>query len=249
MAGTGGSPPCPTVARGLSWRYSFTCRPRWLAPVADPIGRVVLRRDIDHRIAGFARGCADPVVLAAVGRSSSSTTGMHRGREPDQSRLDLIVTVSVLGPAIDPARARAGRRRDPRQRGVRRGRRAGRGRGRAPCRRAHGCSRRDTTTGAERGPDRPVEPPVGETKEDAASLGPGPVRLPGRSSSACPGGPHREEHVVERYGIPQALPGSKTASAGADRQTNPSTQARWPVSTSTSYGVVRRVGARCPRRY
>jgi len=48
------------------WRYSFACRPRWLAPVAERVGRVLLQHDIDRRIAGFARGCADPVVLAAV---------------------------------------------------------------------------------------------------------------------------------------------------------------------------------------
>jgi hypothetical protein len=48
------------------WRYNFTCKPRWLAPLAERIGAVVLQRDIDRRIAGFARGCADPVVLAAV---------------------------------------------------------------------------------------------------------------------------------------------------------------------------------------
>ncbi len=29
------------------------------------------------------------------------------------------------------------------------------------------------------------------------------------------------------YGIPQALPGSKMASAGSDWQTNPATQIRW----------------------
>ena len=49
-----------------TWRYSFTCRPAWLAPLAERIGAVVLRRDVDRRIAGFARGCADPVVVAAV---------------------------------------------------------------------------------------------------------------------------------------------------------------------------------------
>jgi hypothetical protein len=48
------------------WRYNFSIRPRWLAPLADPIGRVVLGRDIRRRIAGFARGCADDVVLAAA---------------------------------------------------------------------------------------------------------------------------------------------------------------------------------------
>jgi hypothetical protein len=48
------------------WRYNFTCRPRLLAPIAERIGAWVLRRDIDRRIRGFARGCTDPVVLAAV---------------------------------------------------------------------------------------------------------------------------------------------------------------------------------------
>ena len=48
------------------WRYNFSCRPAWLAPLAERIGSVVLQRDIDRRIAGFARGCADPAVLAAI---------------------------------------------------------------------------------------------------------------------------------------------------------------------------------------
>jgi hypothetical protein len=48
------------------WKYNFSCRPRWLAPLAERIGAIVLQRDIDRRIAGFARGCSDPLVLAAV---------------------------------------------------------------------------------------------------------------------------------------------------------------------------------------
>lgn len=48
------------------WRYNFGCRPRWLAPLADRIGTVVLRREIRRRIAHYARGCSDPVVLAAA---------------------------------------------------------------------------------------------------------------------------------------------------------------------------------------
>lgn len=48
------------------WRYNFGCRPRWLAPVADRIGTVVLRREIKHRIERYAKGCSDPVVLAAA---------------------------------------------------------------------------------------------------------------------------------------------------------------------------------------
>jgi hypothetical protein len=49
-----------------TWRYNFACRPKWLAPLAERIGAVILQRDIDRRIAGFARACSDPMVLAAV---------------------------------------------------------------------------------------------------------------------------------------------------------------------------------------
>ncbi len=39
------------------------------------------------------------------------------------------------------------------------------------------------------------------------------------------------------YGIPQALPGSKMATAGADWQTNPQTQIRWMIGyTDQTYG-------------
>ena len=48
------------------WKYNFACRPKWLAPLAERIGKLILQRDIDRRIAGFARGCADPRVVAAV---------------------------------------------------------------------------------------------------------------------------------------------------------------------------------------
>lgn len=48
------------------WKYNFRCRPHWLAPLAEWLGVQILRREIRQRIAGFARGCADPVVLAAI---------------------------------------------------------------------------------------------------------------------------------------------------------------------------------------
>lgn len=39
------------------------------------------------------------------------------------------------------------------------------------------------------------------------------------------------------YGIPQSLPGSKMASAGADWQTNPATQIKWGLGyIKGSYG-------------
>ena len=59
-------------------------------------------------------------------------------------------------------------------------------------------------------------------------LQPGPVRLPrlavgARVALERP----RRQPVLGAYGIPQALPGSKMASAGADWATNPVTQIRW----------------------
>lgn len=58
--------PDGTPATDAVWRYSFTVRPRWLRPIADRVGVWVLGRDIDRRVAGFARGCEDPEVLAVV---------------------------------------------------------------------------------------------------------------------------------------------------------------------------------------
>ncbi|HEY3140483.1 MAG TPA: SRPBCC family protein [Acidimicrobiales bacterium] len=52
-----------------TWRYNFTCRPKWLSPVADRIGVWLLGRDIRRRLDAFARACADPEIVAALGRS------------------------------------------------------------------------------------------------------------------------------------------------------------------------------------
>lgn len=49
-----------------SWKYTFTTRPRLLAPLADRIGTWLLGREIRARIDAFARACEDPGVLAAV---------------------------------------------------------------------------------------------------------------------------------------------------------------------------------------
>jgi hypothetical protein len=51
-----------------TWRYTFTVRPAWLAPIADRIGIALLGRDIRRRLAAFARACADPVVVEAARR-------------------------------------------------------------------------------------------------------------------------------------------------------------------------------------
>lgn len=49
------------------WKYNFACRPRFLAPIAERLGSWILGWEIRRRIAGFAQGCADPVVVAAAG--------------------------------------------------------------------------------------------------------------------------------------------------------------------------------------
>ncbi len=56
----------PNNTTDATWRYSFKIKPAALAPVADRIGSRVLRRDIERRLAAFAKGCEDPAVLAAV---------------------------------------------------------------------------------------------------------------------------------------------------------------------------------------
>jgi hypothetical protein len=48
------------------WKYTWSARPGWLAPVADPIGRWLLGREIRARIAAFARACEDPEALGVV---------------------------------------------------------------------------------------------------------------------------------------------------------------------------------------
>jgi len=49
-----------------TWRYNFRCRPAALRPLAHRLGGWLLGRDVRRRIAGYAAGCADPVVLAAA---------------------------------------------------------------------------------------------------------------------------------------------------------------------------------------
>jgi len=51
------------------------------------------------------------------------------------------------------------------------------------------------------------------------------------------GDPHATNPTTGAYGIPQALPGSKMASAGADWATNPATQIRWMIGyVNSRYG-------------
>lgn len=48
------------------WRYTFTVKPAWLAPIANRVGVWLLRRDIRRRIDAFATACTTPDIVAAV---------------------------------------------------------------------------------------------------------------------------------------------------------------------------------------
>jgi hypothetical protein len=48
------------------WKYTYAVRPSWLRFVAEPVRQWLLGREIRRRIAAFAQGCLDPVVLAAA---------------------------------------------------------------------------------------------------------------------------------------------------------------------------------------
>ncbi len=49
-----------------TWRYNFAIKPSWLRFVADPIGRRLMQRDIDRRLAAFAVACGDESIIAAL---------------------------------------------------------------------------------------------------------------------------------------------------------------------------------------
>ena len=48
------------------WKYTYSVRPAFLRPVAEPIGQWLLGRRIEARIAAFTRACADPEIVDAV---------------------------------------------------------------------------------------------------------------------------------------------------------------------------------------
>lgn len=56
------------------WKYTFEVRPRWLQPVGHRLGRIVLGREVERRIAGYARGCRMEEVLAAARASLAAQT-------------------------------------------------------------------------------------------------------------------------------------------------------------------------------
>ena len=49
-----------------TWKYTWTAKPAWLRPVADPVGRWLLGREIRARIAAYAGACADPEIVGVA---------------------------------------------------------------------------------------------------------------------------------------------------------------------------------------
>ncbi|MFI2564198.1 type II toxin-antitoxin system RatA family toxin [Paenarthrobacter sp. NPDC018779] len=52
------------------WKYTFSCKPAWLAPLAEKVGLVVLGREIERRIEAFAKACEDPALVAELHAAS-----------------------------------------------------------------------------------------------------------------------------------------------------------------------------------
>jgi ribosome-associated toxin RatA of RatAB toxin-antitoxin module len=55
----------PTMTKAV-WRYNFVCRPTWLQPISHRIGSWLLQKDIDQRLAAFAKACADPTITSQI---------------------------------------------------------------------------------------------------------------------------------------------------------------------------------------
>ena len=48
------------------WKYTYAVKPAWLHRVAEPIGQWLLGREIEARIAAFAKACQDPTIVSAT---------------------------------------------------------------------------------------------------------------------------------------------------------------------------------------
>lgn len=47
------------------WKYTFSCRPKFLRAIAEPIGQWLLGREIQRRIQAFAEACENPELVAS----------------------------------------------------------------------------------------------------------------------------------------------------------------------------------------
>ncbi|MGJ3192001.1 type II toxin-antitoxin system RatA family toxin [Paenarthrobacter sp. FR1] len=56
------------------WKYTFSCRPAFLKPVAERMGSLLLGREIERRIEAFARACEDPALVAELKAQDTGVT-------------------------------------------------------------------------------------------------------------------------------------------------------------------------------
>lgn len=95
------------------WKYTFRCRPAWLRFLLHPIGRRLLGRDIRRRIAGFARGCADPEVLAAV--ADTPQAPRRSARAPRAEASERTTRGPSTGSGHEGPSTSSGQETDPRR--------------------------------------------------------------------------------------------------------------------------------------
>lgn len=106
----------------------------------------------------------------------------------------------------------------------------------AAVRRAEEARRRQLQAAEPPVPAAPAVP-LGSLQQYAASLAHGEFSCVDAIFTRESGWRWNAYNPSGAYGIPQALPGSKMASAGADWQTNPYTQIRWGITYMDSvYG-------------
>lgn len=57
------------------WKYTYSVQPRWLRPIAEPLGQWLLGREIRARIDAFARACARPDLIAEALAQAEARAG------------------------------------------------------------------------------------------------------------------------------------------------------------------------------
>ena len=214
----------PPSRRAPSWRRSRTVAPLVsigivAAAVLTSASASSAPRDVS------AEPTSAPVLPSALTASAVTAPSDATWTAPD---ADL----PWLGPAIDAELARLAAERAEAERVAAEAAQAA-AEAAAQAAAEHEAALRKATREAARRPGAvPSSVPVGDVKEYAASLVAADQwgcleALFQRESGWNPAAMNKSSGA---FGIPQALPGSKMASAGEDWQTNPLTQVRWGVS-------------------
>ena len=171
-----------------------------------------------------------------VTRPGLAITGPAAAPVPDQLALHAAITAAWrqhLQAVIAADRARAAARRAAARRAA-----ARRAAARAAARAVAARRARAGLTARVRAAAAAVPAAAGSWQQIVASLaGAGAGCLDNIIEHESGGSVHATNPNSGAYGIPQALPAAKMASAGPDWQTNPVTQVRWMVQyVDTAYG-------------